>query len=171
MHQTAALAYYSLATTAFSILIGTESKVIHGSIDSPSEWVWLFSVVGLALTMLDALVSIVMFFNIWKNEDLKTAWDDGLKVGKEKTTMSMLRGLGSAGVYLATFMYATRNRYAISPEGHYEHGEGSESIPYLLAATAAVLGAILGDPVNDDDGNLGYYRLGPVRKSVGGAYM
>lgn len=152
-----ALVYYSLATAAFSLLLARESDVIVGPIDSTQEYVWLFSVIGLGLTMFDVFVTILNFgMNM----------DNGLKVGDGIDGTA--RMLGSMGVYVATLMYATRNRtnvlYARMEFEANGGNNGTTSIPYLLAFAVAILGAILSDSVEADKGSKigsnGFYRLG-----------
>ena len=155
-----ALVYYSLATAAFSLLLARESDAITGQIDTAQEYVWLISVIGLGLTMFDAFVTILN--HAVSKSGLTVGDDDGNGID------ATARMLGSMGVYVAAFMYATRNpANVIFARTQFEEGamenNGTTSIPYLLAFTVAILGAILSDSGDAKGGGKnenGFYRLG-----------
>lgn len=155
----AALAYYSFATTAYALLwnyaLGNSSlKQIQGDVDSPEEYLIVFALMGLTLTMVDALFSTVQLVAggearldimpqpLFNNETLQQL-------------PTLFRTLGSAGVYLATFLFATRPRYVAVGEHTLSRPETDagdfyaqgRAIPYILAATVTVLGAVLSQPV------------------------
>ena len=132
------LVYYSLATWAFCLLVADNDSIINGAIDSDKEFVWVMSIIGLGCTMLDVVVTLgraaESFFRRPKVQwhPLNGYFD------------AYIRELGTAGVYLATFLYATRSRRI----EEMEIAEGSAfatDIPFLLAATTAVLGGVLSD--------------------------
>lgn len=194
MHlATAAFAYYTLAVTAYSLLIyyafGAPDGApllfsgINGAIDTPEEYVIVFSIVGLTLTMIDTVFSTLQLvfssdrFNI---EPQAVFGNKGFLAAAQ-----LARQAGSAGVYLATFMFATQNRSitgmieathgplraiidagtttfnGIDAEEFNTYLNVSRAIPYLLAATVSVLGAVLSQPAKGK--NTGYLGLTPIR--------
>ena len=138
------LVYYSLATWVFSLLVAKADTTIDGEIDTTKEAVWLFSVIGLGFTMLDALTTLVTGIkNTMDGLPWQEAWHP-----KQEQPLSYIRDLGTAGVYLATFLYATRSRKIEEQEwypGNTDEESFATDIPFLLAATMAVLGGVLSD--------------------------
>jgi len=159
------LVYYSLATWAFCLLVADNDSIIDGAIDSDKEFVWVMSIIGLGCTMLDVVVTLGRAFYT------KFQWHPDVE-----TPMSYIRDLGTAGVYLATFLYATRSRKI--QEMEFDSPSFATDIPFLLAATTAVLGGVLSDsPEKYDKTKHTYFTsLRPPAKTTGsgqvnGLYM
>jgi hypothetical protein len=173
MERLFAFVYYSLATTAFSILVAREDTVIRGNIDSTPEYVWLYSVIGLGLVMFDVFVTLVNHGVRWKNgEEPKNG--NPLSVSESTFALDRVaRVAGSMGLYVATFMYATRNRYNVyldrdRMERDLEPNDGATLVPYLLAFAVSILGALLSDGTKGAES--GYFGIG-MRRTTGGMYM
>ena len=129
--------YYSLATWAFCLLVADNDSIINGAIDSDKEFVWVMSIIGLGCTMLDVVVTLGRAAESFFTRE-KVEWHPT----NEKFD-AYIRDLGTAGVYLATFLYATRSRRI--EEIEQVSGTFATDIPFLLAATTAVLGGVLSD--------------------------
>ena len=131
------LVYYSLATWAFCLLVADNDSIIDGAIDSDKEFVWVMSIIGLGCTMLDVVVTLGRAAeSFFLREQVEWHPTNGY-------FDAYIRELGTAGVYLATFLYATRSRRI--EELERESGTFATDIPFLLAATTAVLGGVLSD--------------------------
>lgn len=166
------LVYYSLATWAFCLLVADNDSIIDGAIDSDKEFVWVMSIIGLGCTMLDIVVTFGRA--IQTGVDGKVEWHP-----TNGYFDAYIRELGTAGVYLATFLYATRSRRI--EEIERSSGTFATDIPFLLAATTAVLGGVLSDLPQtaeksyDKMKNTYYTSLRPPaiteRRNVNGAYM
>lgn len=173
MERLFAFVYYSLATTAFSILIAREDTVISGNIDSTPEYVWLYSVIGLGLVMFDVFVTLVNYgVRRYNKEETKTG--NPLEVSSSPLALDRVaRVAGSMGLYVATFMYATRNRYNVYLDTKEMHdgavpNDGATVVPYLLAFAVSILGALLSDGTKGAES--GYFGIG-MRRTTNGMYM
>jgi hypothetical protein len=178
----AAFVYYSFATTAYALLwnyaLGDESlKQIQGDVDSPEEYLIIFALIGLTLTMVDTLFSTVQLVAGGEARfDILPQPLFGNEMLQELPRL--FRTLGSAGVYLATFLFATRPRYVAVFEhtmsqpktdagDFYAQGR---AIPYILAATVTVLGAVLSQPVKSGGNNVNAFLSLTPHKTSNGMY-
>lgn len=172
MERLFAFVYYSLATTAFSILVAREDTVIRGNIDSTPEYVWLYSVIGLGLVMFDVFVTFANHGVRWFNKETKN--ENPLSVSSSPLALDRVaRVAGSMGLYVATFMYATRNRYNVYLNRLFMDldaapNDGATLVPYLLAVAVSILGALLSDGTKGAES--GYFGIG-MRRTTNGMYM